>query len=285
MLECIGKRSPDHGNRNSARIPFRPAAALAAARAAASHRRRARPARPIAEAGIHPPETMPFRVAWRDEAGEPGFLESFVAFHEEQRETWRPGAWALVLGVWADGELAGTQSVEAEDFAATRTVSTGSWLGERFQRRGFGTEMRAAVLELAFAGLGATRALSGAIEGNVASERVSAKLGLRAGRREHRHPARRATPRARVRAHPRALGEPPDDAGRHRGAGAVPAAVRARRDVDRVTGIPPPTRSPRTTSRDRRPAACGGGGTRASRACECGRGRGSPTRHAGARPW
>ncbi len=40
--------------------------------------------------------------------------------------------------------------------------------------------MRAAVLELAFAGLGATRALSGAIEGNAASTRVSEKLGYEA---------------------------------------------------------------------------------------------------------
>jgi RimJ/RimL family protein N-acetyltransferase len=135
----------------------------------------------LAEAGIHPPETMPFRVAWSDEAGKPSFLASFVAFHEGQRTGWRRDRWALVLGVWAKGELAGTQSLEAVDFAVSRTVSTGSWLGRRFQRRGFGTEMRAAVLDLAFAGLGAARALSGAIEGNVASERVSAKLGYEAG--------------------------------------------------------------------------------------------------------
>lgn len=131
----------------------------------------------IAEAGIHPPETMPFRVAWTDSAGEVGFVETFLAYHDEQRETWRPEQWRLALAVWADGELAGSQTIEAEDFAATGTVSTGSWLGQRFQSRGFGTEMRAAVLELAFAGLGATRALSGVIEGNVASERVSMKLG------------------------------------------------------------------------------------------------------------
>jgi RimJ/RimL family protein N-acetyltransferase len=37
--------------------------------------------------------------------------------------------------------------------------------------------MRAAVLELAFTGLGASRAVSGVIEGNAASERVSVKLG------------------------------------------------------------------------------------------------------------
>jgi RimJ/RimL family protein N-acetyltransferase len=39
--------------------------------------------------------------------------------------------------------------------------------------------MRTAVLELAFRGLGAEAARSGAIDGNVASLRVSAKLGYR----------------------------------------------------------------------------------------------------------
>jgi RimJ/RimL family protein N-acetyltransferase len=131
----------------------------------------------IAEAGIHPPEAMPFRVAWTDSAGEVGFVDTFLAYHQEQRETWQPEKWVLPLAVWADGELAGSQTIEADDLVTTRTVSTGSWLGQAFQGNGYGTEMRAAVLELAFVGLGATRALSGVIEGNVASERVSMKLG------------------------------------------------------------------------------------------------------------
>jgi RimJ/RimL family protein N-acetyltransferase len=131
----------------------------------------------LAEAGIHPPETMPFRVAWTDSAGKPGFVDEFLAYHEQQRETWLPEQWVLPLAVCADGELVGSQAIEAENFAVTRTVSTGSWLGQRFQGRGYGTEMRAAVLELAFAGLSAACARSGAIEGNAASERVSTKLG------------------------------------------------------------------------------------------------------------
>jgi RimJ/RimL family protein N-acetyltransferase len=58
-------------------------------------------------------------------------------------------------------------------------VGTGSWLGLRFQGRGVGTEMRTAVLELAFRGLGAAAARSGAIDGNEASLRVSGTLGYR----------------------------------------------------------------------------------------------------------
>ena len=73
----------------------------------------------------------------------------------------------------------GIQDVIGKRFAQTRRFGTGSWLGERFQRRGYGTEMRAAVLELGFRGLGAAVAASGALDGNDASLRVSQKLGYR----------------------------------------------------------------------------------------------------------
>jgi hypothetical protein len=51
-----------------------------------------------------------------------------------------------------DGPI-GAQSVRAGRFASYRTVDTGSWLGRRFQGRGLGKEMRAAVLGFAFDGL------------------------------------------------------------------------------------------------------------------------------------
>jgi RimJ/RimL family protein N-acetyltransferase len=132
--------------------------------------------REVARAGIHPSAEMPFAVAWTDEPYSEAWV---VAFHEEQRAAWRPDAWDLELGVWSDGELAGVQAMYGKDFALSRTIGTGSWLGQRFQGRGIGTEMRAAMLELAFRGLGADLARSGAVEGNPASLRVSAKLGYR----------------------------------------------------------------------------------------------------------
>lgn len=132
--------------------------------------------RELARAGVHPPEEMPFAVAWTDERYSEDWV---VAFHEQQREAWRPDAWDLELGVWADGEPAGVQALYAKDFAASRAVGTGSWLGRRFQRSGIGTEMRTAVLELAFRGLEAHVARSGAIDGNASSLRVSEKLGYR----------------------------------------------------------------------------------------------------------
>lgn len=132
--------------------------------------------RELARAGVHPPEQMPFAVAWTDE---PYSEEWVVDFHEEQRRAWRPDAWDLELGVWVNGELAGVQALYGKDFTGSRAVGTGSWLCADFQRRGVGTEMRTAVLELAFRGLGAEVARSGAVEGNVGSLRVSEKLGYR----------------------------------------------------------------------------------------------------------
>ena len=131
----------------------------------------------LAEQGVHPPEEMPFFVPWTDGIGEPGFVEGFAAFHRAQRESWSPVRWHLLLAVWARGELIGSQGLDATDFVSTRTAETGSWLGQRYQGRGFGTEMRAAVLELLFRGLGGRVATSGALDGNPASSRVSEKLG------------------------------------------------------------------------------------------------------------
>jgi RimJ/RimL family protein N-acetyltransferase len=131
----------------------------------------------LAQKGIHPPEEMPFAIAWTDRSDEEGFVESFVEFHEAALRDWRPEKWSLNLLVFVGPEPAGSQTIGAENFASTRTVGTGSWLGQRFQQRGLGTEMRAAVLELAFRELGAKAATSGAIVGNEASKRVSEKLG------------------------------------------------------------------------------------------------------------
>ncbi len=120
---------------------------------------------------------MPFRVAWTDGAGKPGFVESFVDFQTGLLRDWSPESWMLELSVWSDGEPMGFQSVRADGFPVSRRVETGSWLGARFQRKGYGTEMRTAVLDLAFNGLGALVAGTGYAEDNLQSKGVSAKLG------------------------------------------------------------------------------------------------------------
>jgi RimJ/RimL family protein N-acetyltransferase len=131
----------------------------------------------VAERGVHPPDEMPFLVPWTDGIGSPSFREDFLRYHLDIRERWRPDEWNLELAVWAQGSPIGVQAIHATDFARERTALSASWLGRTFQGNGYGTEMRAAILELAFAGLGALAAGSGALEGNIASERVSAKLG------------------------------------------------------------------------------------------------------------
>jgi RimJ/RimL family protein N-acetyltransferase len=131
----------------------------------------------LAETGVHDPETMPFLVPWTDGIGSDSFVEDVVAYHLGLRESWSPEDWSLELGVWAADQPLGIQSLVAHDFASTATVNTGSWLAQRFHGRGYGTEMRAAVLELAFHGLGAVTAVSHVLDGVQASARVSAKLG------------------------------------------------------------------------------------------------------------
>lgn len=133
----------------------------------------------LAQRGIHPAEEMPFGVAWSDRTGVPGFLEEFGAFHREGLTGWTTEAWRIELLVWENGSLVGAQGMTGERFGEKRVVATGSWLGRTAQGRGIGTEMRGAVLELAFRGLGAEAATSGWLEGNIASQRVSVKLGYR----------------------------------------------------------------------------------------------------------
>jgi RimJ/RimL family protein N-acetyltransferase len=98
---------------------------------------------------------------------------------------WAPEDWSLWLAVVLDGTVIGSQEVSARDFAICREVRTGSWLGKDFHGNGFGTEMRAAVLHLAFAGLGARYAVSSAHIDNPASLGVSRRLGYREDGVEH----------------------------------------------------------------------------------------------------
>ena len=56
-------------------------------------------------------------------------------------------------------------------------MDTGSWLGQPFQGRGFGKEMRSAVLGFAFDGLGAAVAETSAFIDNAQSNGVTRALG------------------------------------------------------------------------------------------------------------
>ncbi|WP_017571034.1 GNAT family N-acetyltransferase [Nocardiopsis halotolerans] len=130
----------------------------------------------VATEGIHDPDTMPFVEPWTDQP--PDRLALGVIQHNlGVLASWKPEDWGLNLVVVHEGAVVGIQDMRGRNFAVTRQVSTGSWLGRAHQGRGIGTEMRAAVLHLAFAELGAVAALSPVFEGNTASERVAERLG------------------------------------------------------------------------------------------------------------
>ncbi len=132
----------------------------------------------LALRGVHPPEEMPFLFPWTDQAPDE-LVRASVQHHWGKRSQLTPSDWNVNFLARHDGRVVGTQGLSAKDFAITREVSTGSWLGAAYQRRGFGTEMRAAVLLLAFDHLGATIARSGAFADNLGSLRLSEKLGYR----------------------------------------------------------------------------------------------------------
>lgn len=138
----------------------------------------------LAAAGIHDTAAQPFTVPWTD--AEPEVVARRVLKYAWGTwSRWEPEDWSLWLAVLHDGEVIGSQEVAARDFAVRREVNTGSWLGRDFHGHGFGTEMRAAVLHLAFAGLGARFATSGAYAYNAPSLGVSRKLGYRDDGVEH----------------------------------------------------------------------------------------------------
>jgi RimJ/RimL family protein N-acetyltransferase len=130
----------------------------------------------LAKAGIHPPEEMPFGIAWTDASGA-DFDRGYVQHHWKWRGTWRHEEWWLNLMVEHDGRPIGAQTISGEDFPLHRIVDTGSWLGLAYQGRGFGKEMRSAVLAFAFDALEARAATSGAFLDNAASIAVSRSIG------------------------------------------------------------------------------------------------------------
>jgi len=88
-----------------------------------------------------------------------------------------PQRWRIYFVVMVEGSPIGMQDLIGIDFAALGTVSTFSWLQPSFRRRGLGTEMRSAILHLAFDGLDAREASSEAFTDNEASNAVSRALG------------------------------------------------------------------------------------------------------------
>ena len=88
-----------------------------------------------------------------------------------------PEWWRIYFVVIVDDHPVGMQDLIGVNFTTFGTIGTFSWLQPSLRRHGFGTEMRSAILHLAFAGLGAREASSDAFTDNDASNGVSRALG------------------------------------------------------------------------------------------------------------
>lgn len=129
-----------------------------------------------ASAGVHDVDVMPFTVPWtRSEP--PRLQQQGLQHHWLVRAQLTAQEWDLPFAVYEGDRLVGSQSIGAKSFLVTGTVSTGSWLARAEQGRGIGKDMRAAVLHLGFAGLGAERAETLAFGDNASSIGVTRHLG------------------------------------------------------------------------------------------------------------
>ena len=130
----------------------------------------------VAGDGVHPPDYMPFSVPWTDTSSDERArnIETWIT----QRITAiSPGSWTFVAGVWRSNRWVGSTNLFASNFAATRAVSTGSWLGVQFQGQGTGKLMRAGLLAYAFENLKCETAQSEVFVDNLASRAVNESAG------------------------------------------------------------------------------------------------------------
>jgi RimJ/RimL family protein N-acetyltransferase len=134
------------------------------------------PALAQAARNIADPDGPRLQMPWMY-SDSPGMERQFLQRHWRALAHWKPASWHLPLAVLLAAEPIGVQDLWAQEFAQRRSVGTGSWITRARQGCGYGTEARAAVLDLAFGHLGAGEALTEHTEGNHASERVSRKLG------------------------------------------------------------------------------------------------------------
>ena len=237
----------------------------------------------LARAGIHPPDEMPFGVAWST-IPSPAFERSFMQHHWRCAVCGRRPTGPSTSSPF-DGDPIGSQCIDAEAFAVYRR-STGSWLGQAFQGRGFGKEMRAAVLGFAFDGLGARVAETEAFLDNAASNGVSRTLGYEPNGFGDGARGRRARDPA-VPDDGRGLAVATAAAGHHRGLDACRDLFGAEPTADRLepaarasaaAAHPPPPNPPRR----HRPTTTAS--SRSSRApTSCRRRRGCPNRRRGCR--
>jgi RimJ/RimL family protein N-acetyltransferase len=130
----------------------------------------------LAAEGIHDPDVMPFSEPWTD-VPPPEQQRNSLRYYWRCRAETTSEHWDLNLAASdREGRLIGLCAVHAQRFPTSRTATTGSWIGRRYQGQGFGRELRQAALHLIFAGLGGERAATRAWHDNTASLRVTRAL-------------------------------------------------------------------------------------------------------------
>lgn len=129
----------------------------------------------LAAHGIHDPATMPFSEPWTDVAP-PELQRNSLRYFWRCRAETTTESWHLNMAVTEHGDVVGVCAIDAQHFVSTRTATTGSWLGRRYQGRGLGREMRQMALHLVFAGLDGRCARTRAWHDNVASLGVTRSL-------------------------------------------------------------------------------------------------------------
>jgi RimJ/RimL family protein N-acetyltransferase len=129
----------------------------------------------LAARGIHG-MTLPFSTPW-SRGSDVEVARNLYRHHSAIRAAFKPDAWSLDFAARLDHTLIGVQSLEAKDFATTRSAQSGSWIGRDWQGRGIGTLLRVAILAFAFEGLDAQEVTTSAWFDNAASNAVTRKLG------------------------------------------------------------------------------------------------------------
>lgn len=132
----------------------------------------------LATKPIHEPGAAPFLVPWTD-GTESQRAVGTLQWNWRARAEFSPEQWRLNFVVICNDEIIGAQDLCAEVFVERREVSTGSWLVQSEQGKGYGKEMRSAVLTLAFDSLGARWATSSSRTDNLSSRGVSVASGYR----------------------------------------------------------------------------------------------------------
>jgi len=132
---------------------------------------------PVVREGVVSPDESPFDDPMSLYADSPERELRWLRAIWRGRGNVSPESWRLYFVVMVNGEPLGMQDLIGEEFATLGTVTSFSWLKPTGRAHGIGSEMRAALLHLAFAGLEAKEATSEAFLDNVASNRVSERLG------------------------------------------------------------------------------------------------------------